>query len=136
MIFVDDGSPDDARGVVLALIEKDTAVRLVELSRNFGQHRALMTGLRYATGDFVFMIDAPNPSVGNCSFSARRRLLAAAVSAGRCLDHIEQEQQEQDRQRYAEHPENKASKHAGSLQPVGHRHRPVGAFALAPVGML
>ena len=58
MIFVDDGSPDDARGVVLGLIEHDPNVRLVELSRNFGQHRALMTGLKFATGDYVFMIDA------------------------------------------------------------------------------
>ncbi len=58
MVFVDDGSPDDARGVVLDLIERDPNVRLVELSRNFGQHRALMTGLEHATGDLIFMIDA------------------------------------------------------------------------------
>jgi putative glycosyltransferase len=58
MVFVDDGSPDGAREAVLALIADDPNVRLVELSRNFGQHRALMTGLKYATGDFVFMIDA------------------------------------------------------------------------------
>ncbi len=58
MVFVDDGSPDDARGVVLGLIAKDPNVRLVELSRNFGQHRALMTGLKHTTGDLVFMIDA------------------------------------------------------------------------------
>ena len=57
-VIVDDGSPDDVREIVLGLIEKDQHVRLVELSRNFGQHRALMTGLRYATGDLVFMIDA------------------------------------------------------------------------------
>ena len=30
---------------------------VVDLSRNFGHHRALMVGLSYATGDLVFMID-------------------------------------------------------------------------------
>lgn len=57
-VIVDDGSPDDIRSIALGLIDKDPNVRLIELSRNFGQHRALMTGLRYATGDLIFMIDA------------------------------------------------------------------------------
>jgi len=58
MVFVNDGSPDDAQDAVLKLIEKDPNVVLVELSRNFGQHRALFTGLKHTTGDLVFMIDA------------------------------------------------------------------------------
>jgi putative glycosyltransferase len=57
-IIVDDGSPDDIRAIALGLIDRDPSVRLIELSRNFGQHRAIMTGLRYATGDLIFMIDA------------------------------------------------------------------------------
>ena len=44
-VFVDDGSPDDSGRIVRELIEKDSSVRLVELSRNFGQHKALMAGL-------------------------------------------------------------------------------------------
>jgi putative glycosyltransferase len=33
-------------------------VAVVELSRNFGHHRAMMTGLAHATGDLVFLIDS------------------------------------------------------------------------------
>lgn len=57
-VFVDDGSPDDSRAVVLGLIAQDPRVRLIELSRNFGQHRALWIGLQQARGDLIFMIDA------------------------------------------------------------------------------
>lgn len=57
-IFVDDGSPDDSGRKVRDLIEKDPNVRLVELSRNFGQHKAIMAGLAFASGDFVFVLDS------------------------------------------------------------------------------
>ena len=57
-VFVDDGSPDAGNAVVATIIEQDERVRLVELSRNFGQHRALMAGLHHTTGDMVFMIDS------------------------------------------------------------------------------
>ena len=55
-IYVNDGSPDGVLGVALRLQEEDHVV-VVDLSRNFGHHRALMVGLSYATGDLVFMID-------------------------------------------------------------------------------
>lgn len=57
-VFVDDGSPDDGKQIVLRLMEQDPRVRLVELSRNFGQHRALIAGLHHVRCDLVFMIDA------------------------------------------------------------------------------
>lgn len=57
-VFVDDGSPDDGREIVLGLIAQDPRVRLVELSRNFGQHRALWAGLQQARGEYVFMLDS------------------------------------------------------------------------------
>lgn len=57
-IFVDDGSPDDSKERICALIEKDSNVRLVELSRNFGHHKAVMAGLRYARGDYVLLLDS------------------------------------------------------------------------------
>ena len=57
-VFVDDGSPDDARDRAIALISKDARVRVIELSRNFGQHRALWIGLQQARGELVFLVDA------------------------------------------------------------------------------
>ena len=58
LIFVDDGSPDDSNMRVQQLVKKDSRVMLVELSRNFGHHHAIMAGLSQAKGDLVFLIDS------------------------------------------------------------------------------
>jgi len=57
IVFVNDGSPDDSLDIAVALHEKDSRVTVVDLSRNFGHHRAMMTGLGYAKGEKVFLID-------------------------------------------------------------------------------
>lgn len=57
-VFVDDGSPDDGNALVHDLIKRDSQVRLVELSRNFGHHKAIMAGLEHVQGDLVFMLDS------------------------------------------------------------------------------
>lgn len=57
IILVDDGSPDNSLDIALSLLEKDEHVRIVELSRNFGHHPAILAGLRHAQGEFVFLID-------------------------------------------------------------------------------
>lgn len=57
IIFVDDGSPDDSLCLAVHLTKKDGRVRVVELSRNFGHHNAVMEGLSHARGEFVFLID-------------------------------------------------------------------------------
>ena len=57
IIFVDDGSPDDSLQKAVALYEKDSKVKVIELSRNFGHHNAALTGLKNVNGDFVFLID-------------------------------------------------------------------------------
>jgi len=58
IILVNDGSVD--RGLELAkeLAEKDDNIVVVDLSRNFGHHKAMMTGLSYAVGDYIFLIDS------------------------------------------------------------------------------
>jgi putative glycosyltransferase len=57
IIFVNDGSPDNASAAVLELQRHDPKVVLVDLSRNFGHHQAIFTGLQNAQGDYVFLID-------------------------------------------------------------------------------
>jgi putative glycosyltransferase len=57
IVLVNDGSPDDSQEIALQLCAADPRVRLVELSRNFGHHKAMMTGLAYARGRRVFLID-------------------------------------------------------------------------------
>src|SRR5262245_39725032 len=58
LILVIDGSPDGALELARRLAERDPRISVVDLSRNFGQHRALMTGLMYARGTLVFQIDS------------------------------------------------------------------------------
>jgi putative glycosyltransferase len=57
IILVDDGSPDDSLGTALALLPTESQLKVIELSRNFGHHKAIMTGLEHASGDLVFLID-------------------------------------------------------------------------------
>ncbi|MCM1542282.1 MAG: glycosyltransferase family 2 protein [Blautia sp.] len=51
IIFVDDGSGDNSWQVMNEIRKLDGNVRLVKLSRNFGEHAALLAGLSVCTGD-------------------------------------------------------------------------------------
>jgi len=57
IIFVNDGSPDASLEMALGFQKEDKSVVVVDLSRNFGHHRAMMKGLSFAQGDKVFLID-------------------------------------------------------------------------------
>lgn len=57
IIFVNDGSPDNSLELCLSLYKNDKKVKIVDLSRNFGHHKAVMTGLSYAKGELIFLID-------------------------------------------------------------------------------
>jgi putative glycosyltransferase len=57
LILVDDGSPDNSLQVALDLIASNPDLKVIELSRNFGHHKAMMTGLEHASGDLIFLID-------------------------------------------------------------------------------
>jgi putative glycosyltransferase len=58
IILVNDGSPDESLEVAVSLFRRDPRVRIVDLARNFGHHKAMMTGLAGARGDLVFLIDS------------------------------------------------------------------------------
>ncbi len=51
LVFVDDGSEDDSWKIMNEIQSLDENVRLVKLSRNFGEHAALLAGLSVCTGD-------------------------------------------------------------------------------------
>lgn len=53
LIFVDDGSKDNSYSVMKDLAKLDNKIVLVKLSRNFGEHSAILAGLTKATGDFA-----------------------------------------------------------------------------------
>lgn len=58
IILVDDGSPDDSRDIAISLQGRFPQLRIIELSRNFGHHAAILAGLTEASGDFVFLVDS------------------------------------------------------------------------------
>ena len=58
VVFVDDGSTDRTAELVLKLRAEEPAVKLVSLSRNFGQQAAMAAGLAHASGDAVICMDA------------------------------------------------------------------------------
>ena len=58
IVYVNDGSPDDSLGIARSIFECDPRVRIIDLSRNFGHHKAVMTGLDFARGERVFLIDS------------------------------------------------------------------------------
>ena len=58
LIYVDDGSVDDTFGVLRGMQQEDDRVRVLRLSRNFGQELALTAGLAESVGDAAVLIDA------------------------------------------------------------------------------
>lgn len=58
IVFVNDGSPDDSLQLAVGLTEADPHAVVVDLSRNFGHHKAIMTGLAQARGEQIFLIDS------------------------------------------------------------------------------
>ena len=57
LIFVVDGSPDDTWDVARNLAARSGLVRAIELARNYGQHNALVAGIRAARYDIVVTMD-------------------------------------------------------------------------------
>jgi putative glycosyltransferase len=58
IILVNDGSPDNSLDIAVQLTENDDHVVAVDLSRNFGHHKAMMAGLEHALGEHIFLIDS------------------------------------------------------------------------------
>ena len=57
IILVEDGGPDDSWSVIEALAQNNPKVKGIKLSRNFGQHPAIMAGLSHSRGEWVVVMD-------------------------------------------------------------------------------
>src|SRR6266853_404095 len=80
IVLVNDGSPDDSVAVCRDLVERaHVPITLVDLSRNYGEHNAVMAGLRHAGGAHVITMDddLQNPP------EEVERLLAFAQRSGK-----------------------------------------------------
>jgi polyisoprenyl-phosphate glycosyltransferase len=58
IIFVDDGSRDSSRSLLIEAAHRDPRIRLIVFSRNFGHQAALGAALDHVTGDAVVLMDA------------------------------------------------------------------------------
>ncbi len=57
IVLVNDCSPDDTWEAIRQLAANDKHIAAVDLAKNFGQHAALMCGMRHSRGDFVVCLD-------------------------------------------------------------------------------
>ena len=57
IVLVNDCSPDDTFHVIRQLCEQKPYVKGINLARNFGQHAALMAGMRHTSGDYMVCLD-------------------------------------------------------------------------------
>jgi undecaprenyl-phosphate 4-deoxy-4-formamido-L-arabinose transferase len=58
VVLVNDGSPDDSGAVCRALVATaGVPITFVDHARNYGEHNAVMTGLRHARGAYVITMD-------------------------------------------------------------------------------
>lgn len=57
IVLVNDNSRDNSLKVCKDLCDKYPFVKLISLSKNFGQHNALMAGFNYANGNYLIGMD-------------------------------------------------------------------------------
>lgn len=57
LIFIEDGSKDDSLDQLLTLLDEFNFIRIIELSRNFGQHQAIACGFREARGEIIIRLN-------------------------------------------------------------------------------
>lgn len=57
LIFVNDGSLDNSFELLLEVQKEFSFIKLIDLSRNFGQHSALACGFRAARGEYVMRMN-------------------------------------------------------------------------------
>lgn len=57
ILFINDACPQNSWEVIEAICHKDSRVKGINLSRNFGQHYAITAGLDYAKGEWVVVMD-------------------------------------------------------------------------------
>ena len=57
-LFIDDGSRDGTLKKIMELSERDSRVKYISFSRNFGKEAGIYAGLENASGDYVVIMDA------------------------------------------------------------------------------
>ena len=58
IVMIDDGSRDGSLAILKDLVRDNQELQVVELTRNYGQHAAIMAGFSHVRGDIVITLDA------------------------------------------------------------------------------
>ena len=73
-VLVNDASPDDTFSVLRELAENDAHIIAVDLAKNFGQHAAIMAGLKHTAGEIVICLDDDGQTPGDEAGKLIRKL--------------------------------------------------------------
>lgn len=65
IVLVNDSSPDNTWDTIKSLVKENNNVTGINFSKNFGQHGALMAGLRETKGDYVVCLDDDGQTPAN-----------------------------------------------------------------------
>lgn len=65
IILINDGSSDNTLKRILDLSEKNKNIKVINLSKNFGQHSAIMAGLNSVNGDIITCLDDDGQTPAN-----------------------------------------------------------------------
>ena len=57
IVFVNDGSPDSSLAFALDLASNNSNIKVIDLPKNYGHHRAMMIGLEHSAGEYVYLTD-------------------------------------------------------------------------------
>jgi len=58
IIFVNDGSVDNSLSILINIVSKDCAVKIIDFSRNFGHEAAMLAGIDHACGEAIICMDS------------------------------------------------------------------------------
>lgn len=58
IIFIDDGSRDNSINVLNLIATNNNNIKVIQLSKNYGQHPAICAGFEHARGNYVVLMDA------------------------------------------------------------------------------
>lgn len=58
IVFINDGSTDKTHEMLMSMHRKDSAIKIINFSRNFGHQTAVSAGLKYCTGEMIAILDA------------------------------------------------------------------------------
>lgn len=87
ILFVDDGSTDGTYRTLLEARQRNAAIEIVGLSRNFGKDAALAAGLRHARGHAVIPIDVDLQDPPEIIVEMVAHWLAGALIVNGVRDH-------------------------------------------------